>query len=226
MHTVNLISAAIANHEDRPTLPCKPIYGTCAITGIDGACVPREKLFGKSFTNSDLLAHPDSNMVSVDAYYALKFKWERKNSWFTDGNTFERLTRKDVRTKVFQDSMPPQWSAYATTSYKKHGALNTKINTAHQRIWLFEMRQVDCSDMAVVSEWWGILNVALQAGIWKSIMGSLECPPFVMSKIGLKNWLRFESWARPKYLSALYSFLRYLLPSKEELKHELSKPSL
>jgi len=179
MHPVNLISAAITEHEDRPELPAEP-----------------------------------------DAYYALKFKWERMNSWFCDGVTFERLTRQDVRAKVFQDAMPEQWSGYATTSYKKHGALNAKVNTGVQRIWLFETRLVDCTDMANVREWWEVLNTALRAGIGRSVLESLECPTFVMSKVGLTTWLEFEEWARPKYLSALYAFLCYLLPSQEELKHE------
>ena len=220
MHPVNLISAAITQHEDRPTLPCDTSEGVCAITGLRGACVPRKKLLGKSFTNGDLLIRPDSDMVSVDAYFAIKFKWERMNSWFTDGKTFQRLTRQDVRTKVFLPDMPEQWAAYATTSYKKHGALNAVINTGENRIWLFEMRRVDCSDMAHVMEWWDVLNTALRAGIGRSILESLVCQPFVIGKIGLSTWMEFEQWARPRYLSALYAFLCYLLPSQEELKNE------
>jgi len=161
-------------------------------------------------------------MVSIDAYYAMKFKWERMNSWFTDGVVFQRLTRQDVRTRVFQSDMPEQWSAYATTSYKKHGALNAVINTRGSRIWLFEMRRVDCSDMAHVTDWWQTLNIALRAGIGRSILESLVCPPFVMNKVGLHIWMEFQQWARDKYLSGLYAFLCYLLPSQEELKHEHS----
>jgi len=131
MHPVNLISTAITGHEDRPELPIDPSDGVCAITGASCPCIPRKKLLGKSFTNGDLLARPESDMVSTDAYYALKFKWERMNSWFCDGVTFERLTRQDVRAKVFQEAMPKRWSGYATTSYKKHGALNAKSTQAH-----------------------------------------------------------------------------------------------
>jgi hypothetical protein len=220
MHPINLISASIREHEDRPVLPCETIDGVCAITGATGLCVSRKKLLGKSFTNGDLLARPESDMVSVDAYYALKFKWERMNSWFTDGVMFERLTRQDVRTKVFQKAMPERWSAYATTSYKKHGALNARINTGSQRIWLFETRLVDCTDRDRVHEWWDVLNVALRAGIGRTVLESLDCPPFVIAKVGLSTWMEFEAWARQKYMSSLYSFLCYLLPSQEELKHE------
>jgi hypothetical protein len=220
MHPVKLIANSITQHPDRPELPCEPTPGVCAITGSEGLCVPRKKLLGKSFTNGDLLARPDSDMVSIDAYYALKFKWERMNSWFCDGATFERLTRQDVRRKVFQPEMPPQWAAYATTSYKKHGALNAHINTGAQRIWLFETRLVDCSDRERVDAWWQRLNQSLRAGIGRSVLESLDCPPYVIGKVGLSAWLEFEAWARDKYLSALYAFLCYLLPSQEELKHE------
>jgi hypothetical protein len=217
MYSVNLISSAIIGHEDRPELPCESVEGVCAFTGLRGQCVPRKKLLGKSFTNGDMLARPESDMVSVDAYYALKFKWERMNSWFTDGITFERLTRQDVRVKAFQAEMPEQWSGYATTSYKKHGALNTKVNTGEGRVWLFEMRLVDCTDMAKVNEWWSVLNTALRDGLGRSVLESVECPPSVMSKVGLKTWIEFESWARPKFLSSLYAFLCYLLPSQKEI---------
>jgi len=74
--------------------------------------------------------------------------------------------------------------------------------------------------MGRVREWWDVLNVALRAGIGRTVLESLDCPPFVMAKVGLPVWLEFEAWARPKYLSALYAFLCYLLPSQEELKHE------
>lgn len=219
MTPVNLIASAIQADPERPELPCEPRDGVCAVTGMAGACVPRKELFGKSFTNGDILARPDSDFVSVDAFLALKYKWERMSSWFCDGKTFQRLDRQGVRAKVFQPEMPEQWTAYATTSYKKHGALNAVVNTATRRVWLFEMRRVDLSDLTQVMEWWGVLNVALRAGIGRSVMETLDCPPFVIAKVGLQTWLTFEAWARPRYLSALYAFLCYLLPSQEELKH-------
>lgn len=220
MQAITLLATAITRQSDCPILPCLPREGICAITGLSGPCVPRQELLGKSFTNGDLLARPESGMVSVEAYYALKYKWERMNSWFTDGVVFERLMRQDVRTKVFQKNLPAQWSGYVTTSYKKHGSLNAKVNFGQQRIWLFEMRLVDCTHMGMVCEWWDILNVALRAGIGRSVMESLDCPSSVMSKVGLRKWRDFEAWACPKYLSGLYAFLCYLLPSQEELKHE------
>lgn len=220
MHPVHLISKALQDATEREPLPCEPQEGICALTGLVGACVPRKELFGKSFTNGDLFARPDSPLVSVEAFVALKYKWERMSSWFCDGVTFQRLDRQGVRQQALFADMPSQWTAYATTSYKKHGALNAAANAGSKRVWLFETRRVDLSDMAQVMEWWRVLNVALRAGIGRSVMGTLDCPPFVMAKVGLSTWMTFEAWARPRYLSALYAFLCYLLPSQEELKHE------
>lgn len=218
MHPCSLIAQSLK--DDKAELPCEPVKAVCAVTGMETMCIPRAELFGKSFTNGDLLENPASDWVSVDAYLALKYKWERMGSWFCDGEIFERLTRQGVREKVLQQDMPKQWAAYATTSYKKHGSLRARVNTSESRIWLFEMRLVNMTDFARAFDWWEILNDALRAGIWRSIIESLECPLFVIDKIGLKTWMEFEAWARPKYLSALYAFLCYLLPSQEELKLE------
>lgn len=219
MHVVNLIASSIKETE-KEQLPCEPQKGICAITGQETLCIPRKEVFGKNFTNGDLFSCPQSNMISVDAYHALKYKWERYSSWFCDGKTFYKLDRLGVREKVFEPNMPDVWAAYATTSYKKHGALNAKVNTNKNRVWLFEMRQVNLTNMEIVIDWWTNLNDFLRAGFGRSIIETLECPAFVMGKVGMKKWLEFEKWARPKYLSSLYAFLTYLLPSQEELKNE------
>lgn len=144
---------------------------------------------------------------------------ERMSSWFCDGETFTELNRIGVRHKVFQKETSKIWSAYATISYKKHGSLLATVNTGSQRFWLFEERIVNCSDMKQVNVWWEKLNTALYAGIGRMVLESLECPPYLMQKVGLLNWIDFEQWARPKYLSNLYAFLCYLLPSQEEMKN-------
>lgn len=215
-HPVSLISSAI----DHIDLPCEPIEGVCAVTGLFGLSIPRKELFGKSFTNIDLLARPDSDLVGVDAYQALKYKWERMSSFFCDGKTFVKLDRVGVRDMVFADQMPDRWIGYATTSYKKHGALRTPVNTINRRQWLFEMQVVDCTDMETVRQWWGEINRYLRLGIGRTVMESLNCPPYLMRKIGLQNWLALEIWATDKYQSPLYQFLCYLLPSQKELKNE------
>lgn len=217
MHAVNLISAAILTFEDCPALPCDPVDGLCAVTGKCGPCVPRKKLLGKSFTNGDILAAPESDMVSVDAYIALKYKWERMSSWACNGVTFARLKRAEIREHVLtEDAISCSCAYYATTSYKKHGALRAPVNPPGQRVWLFETRLVDCSDMPTVRDWWERLNAALNAGIGRTVIESLDCPAHIMRKATLPVWMDFEGWARPRHNSALYAFLSYLLPSKEE----------
>jgi hypothetical protein len=222
MHAVELIASAIKNDPECPEIHFEQKEGLCCATGRTGPTVPRSELFGKSFTNGDALAFPLSDRVSIAAYIALKFKWERMGSWMCDGETFLRLDRIGVRNVVLADEMPEKWAGYATISYKKHGALRAPVNTGRQRFWLFETRLVDCTRMEDVWEWWTILNLALHGGFGRRIIETLDCPTHVMKKCGLEKWMRFEKWARFRYHSALYTFLCYLLPSMEELKNEKS----
>lgn len=222
MHPVNLIACGLL-HDDPdypPTDDLNITTGVCAITGIEDQCVPRKKLLGKSFRDGDTLSAPDSDMVSLGAYVALKYKWERMSSWVCDG-VFKKLNRIEVRNAVLTGNHKTPWCGYATTSYKKHGSLRAPINYSQgQNKWLFESRVVDCSDSATMLDWWEILNVALRSGIGRSVMKSLDCPSSVMRKVGLQKWMVFEKWAKPKSNSAMYAFLVYLLPSQEELNNE------
>lgn len=241
MHPIHLIYSALkTSHKPLPPLPSSPVTAVCAVTGDEGWCVPRKAVLGSSFTNANLLAAPQSEFVSVAVLQVWEYGYktaedkqrekrpERMSSWFCDGATFEELDRQGVRAKVLQPEMPSIWTAYATTSYKKHGSLRARVNTDAQRVWLFEERLVDCSDMAKVQAWWGVLNTALRAGFGRTILETLDCPPYVMAKHGLAKWQAFEAWAHRKVNSALYAFLCYLLPSQEELKSEpfiLTPPS-
>lgn len=214
MHPIQLICSNLEATD------IETVDGVCCVTGVRGPCVKRKDLLGKSFTNIDMLKCPESELVSLDVYTVMKYRPTR-SSWFCDEREFKQLTRLTVREMVFQEEMPHVWAAYATTSFKKHGALKTKINSGKKRVWLFEERHVNCTDMEKVRSWFGIMDQALRSGISRSAIGSLECVPFVIEKVGLKIWLDFERWARPKYQSALYSFMAYLLPSQKELKNEL-----
>lgn len=222
MHPVNLIASGLPLEDpDYPCADLQPSDGICAITGLAGQCVPRKSLLGKSFCDGDTLAAPNSSMVSMDAYIALKYKWERMSSWMCGAGGFKKLNRVEVRDVVLSGGGSTPWCGYATTSYKKHGALRAPINySAGQNKWLFESRIVDCSDSAKMIEWWSVLNDAIRIGIGRSIMDSMDCPSIVMRKVGLQKWMEFEEWAKPKKSSALYAFLVYLLPSQEELKNE------
>jgi hypothetical protein len=220
MHPVQLIAQAIYSLEDCPALPVAIATGICAVTGDEGATIPRKELLGKSFTDGALLKAPQSDRVSVEAYTALAYKWERMSSWICDGHTFQRLDRQGVRAAVFGPAPSDPWTAYATTSYKKHGAMRARVNGPGQRVWLFESRLVDCSDSGQMQEVWQRLNAVLRQGFGRSVIESLNCPPWLIKKNGIKEWLAFDEWARPRYKSALYAFMCYLLPSQEELKSE------
>jgi hypothetical protein len=188
----------------------------CAITGESGDCVPRWTLLGKSFTGLDLLRAPQSGFVSLDAWITLSHKWERMSSWFCDGKSFVRLKRAGVRELVVAGKYPPMWAGYATTSYKKHGALLAPVNTGARAVWRFENLNADCSDHARLVEIWKKLNAALEGGIGRRNMETLEPDMYLLSRVDLKTWLDFRAWAIRLYGGGLYQFLCYLLPSKEE----------
>lgn len=218
MHTIDLIAKALSE-EESPS-PETDRMGICCVTGAEGPVVKRKDLIGSSFTDGALLARPDSKDAGVNAYRVLKYRPERTSSWWADGKEFKKLTRVEVRAAVFADPPDGPWAGYATTSYKKHGAMRAPVNGPGKAVWLFETRLVDCSDRGRMNEWWKVLNDALRGGIGRSIIETLDCPTFVMGKVGLSMWMDFERWARDKCKSALYAFLCYLLPSQEELKAE------
>lgn len=218
MHSVDLIAASLGKAAE--PLPCEPVEGVCCVTGDVTQCIPRKHLLGKSFTNGDLLASPASGLVGLAAYRAMGYPPERKSSWLCDGVTFRRLTRVEVRDLVIGGSYPDIWSGYATTSYKKHGALRTPVNSGGKRVWLFEMTLVDCTDHARLLSIWDRLNRELRSGFSRTVMETCEPNSYVLNEVGFARWQTFERWAKPIYHGGLYQFLCYLLPSQEELKDE------
>jgi hypothetical protein len=218
MHSVDLIAASLGKAAE--PLPCEPVEGVCCVTGDVTQCIPRKHLLGKSFTNGDLLASPASGLVGLAAYRAMGYPPERKSSWLCDGVTFRRLTRVEVRDLVIGGSYPDIWSGYATTSYKKHGALRTPVNSGGKRVWLFEMALVDCSNPVRLLSIWDRLNRELRSGFSRTVMETCEPNSYVLKEVGFARWQTFEQWAKPIYHGPLYQFLCYLLPSIEELKAE------
>lgn len=219
MHAVCLIAQSLPE-EEKPEITEESSLGICAVTGLESQTLSRKRLFGSSFTDGALLAAPTSDRVSVEAYIALKYKWERMSSWICDGQHFRRLNRVEVRDAVLGHPPKMPWAAYATTSYKKHGALRTPVNGLSQNRWIFENKEVDCSDLDKMMDWWARLNHALRLGLGRTILETLDCPAFMIRKVGLSEWMAFEKWAAPCKNTALYAFLCYLLPSQEELKNE------
>lgn len=221
MHAVDLIATGIPEDDpDRRPLPCEPVDATCAVTGAYAPCVPRKHVIKSAFTNHDLLRCPDSGYVSVHAYTALTYKWERMSSWIAVPGRFARLDRVGVRNAVLSPPGSVPWAAYATTSYKKHGALWAPVNGPGQCRWRFEGVTVDLSDRGAMHSTWTRLNGMLRAGFGREVLETLECPPYLLAKGDVRAWLEFRRWARPRYRGPLYQFLCYLLPSQEELRQE------
>lgn len=221
MHSVNLIAKAIKFLPDCSTMPKKTENGICCVTGQKSETIIRSELFGKSFTNIDVLKDPDSDRISIDAYLALSYKWERMSCWLCDGITFDRLIRTDFRELILNGvNNRDLWTSYITTSYKKHGSLHAPVNNKPFGIWRFENLTVDASDNIKVNYWYNILNDYLHLGFGRTVLESLDCSPFVMQKYGVDKWIKFQSWAKDKFQSPLYKLICYILPSQEEIKNE------
>ena len=220
MHAVDLIAASIPATERAP-LPCETREEVCCITGETALCIPRKTAIKDCFTNSDLLKSPESKWVSVDAFQALKYKWERMSSWICDGRSFTRLNRQGVRAAVFGDTPSTPWAAYATTSYKKHGSLWTPINSGARRVWRFEMKTVDLSDGSFRAIWETMLAWQ-KRGVSRNAMETMMPGCKDIQIMGYKTWMDFCEWAEPLAHNSTYLFMCYLLPSREELEHEFA----
>lgn len=223
MHPITMIAQSLKQDDpDYPVMPDYPVKKeVCCFTGETTDCIQRKNLIGKSFNNHDALLRPGSQWVSLEAWKAMKYKWERASSFWCDGNDFKRLDRVGVRNKFLNYDMPDLWIGYATTSYKKHGSFLVKPNMSKKsHVWSFEMKIVDASDRERTEDWWNMLNKYIRLGISRPVMETLAVNPAYIKLFGLDVWLEFESWAKDKYQSNLYAFLCYLLPSQEELKKE------
>jgi len=230
MYAVNLIAQAVG--ASAPALPCNPVEAVCAVTGIVCQCLPRKEVLGDSFTNLDCLRAPESKFVGVDVFIAWNYGYktaedkkrlkcpERMACWICDGKEFRELSRIETRGLILNGVPYKQWAAYITTSYKKHGSLWARVNSGPRGIWRFEMVDADCRNEKKIREYWSRMNDALNAGIGRSIIETLDIAPFVLGKVGVKSWAEYERWARPIYQSGLYQFIAYLLPSAEERKND------
>jgi hypothetical protein len=227
MNAIELIAQALPKVE----LPEEPQEGICCVTGTKTQTINKDWAIKDSFTNFDLLVAPSSDRISLPAWRVLTYtvvhpdptkkrdlRPLQSSSWMCDGKQLYLLDRKGVRVQVLNGVDEKQWCGYATTSYKKHGALRAPLNQKSKQIWLFETIFVDCSDRIKVKDTWSKLCEAQLAGISRPLIESLDIAPGYISKIGFKTWITFEHWARPRMWSPLYQFLTYLLPSQEELK--------
>ena len=207
----------LAQHLPPTDPPEPPSDGLCCLLGTYGPSIPREHAIKPSFTNLDFLRAPDSDRVSVRAWRVMTEPAQRQSSWVCDASGFRKIDRRAVRTLVTQEPPASPWVAYATTSYKKHGALRAPVNYGSSSRWLFELDIVDCTDRARVAQWWERLRSTRVAGIPRPVIETLDCSLWLMSKHAVL-WREFELWARPRKNSPLYRFLTYLLPSEEEIR--------
>ena len=226
MIAVDLLARSLP-YVDPPEIPER---GICCVSGEETDTINRKHAILVSFTSIDILRAPGSDRVGIAAWRVMTHTSANKDStkrdtrplqqshWICDGEKIEYLDRQGVRRYVIDGVPFGRWAGYATTSYKKHGSLLAPVNTGGRQSWLWEMRQVDCSDRGQVAETWRRLRNAQDAGIHRPIIESLDPSPGYIPKIGWSIWRDFESWARPRRLSSLYQFLTFLLPSKEELK--------
>lgn len=219
-----------------PADPDYPTYGgaikpgLCCVTGERSSeTIPRICAIKPSFTQIDLLRAPDSDRVSLDAFRALTYKWERQSSWIADRDRFIRFEKPSIpkiRTFVFGSACPKAWVGYANVTYHKHGILLARVNRANSltQIWAWENETVsfesDCARAMydVLREWQDRGIPAFSAS--NPPMLTLSPDDWLIAKIGVKAWTEFELWARPKYQSRLYRFMVYLLPSQKELLGE------
>lgn len=219
VHTVDLIANAI---KDEVEIPDNTEIGICCVTGTECQTIKKKDVVSALFSNNDILLAPDSNRIGIAATIAMRYGWERKSSWFVNENQFIRFEKKLFRDMLLNGVQNSRtWSIYITTSYKKHGALVTKVNNYKYGIWRFEMLDVDARDGLKNRFWYEkIADALINKKIGRSIIESLDCPAWLINKIGLKEWTDFYRWAKDKCMSPLYKLCCYLLPSQEDLKNE------
>lgn len=231
MIAIDLLAAALPHKEP----PEEPQRGICCVSGTETQTIARKHAILPSFTSHDVLRAPLSARIGISAWRVLTNTEPNKDAakrdsrplqqshWVCDGKKIEYLDRQAVRQKVLVGPDMDIWAGYVTTSYKKHGSLFAPVNSAGRQVWLWETRVVDCSDREQLAETWRRLRNAQDAGIHRPIIEALDISPGYISKVGWRVWHDFEKWARPRWLSPLYQFLTYLLPSKEELKMLLAE---
>lgn len=229
MHTCQLIAAAIQEYE-RPQLPCKPVEEVCAVTGVRGPCLPRNKVISDANCDGFLFANQTSSFVHVDVFTAWNFgetkegnkrqtNPERQSCWYCNEHEFRKVNKVAMRPIVLEGSRFSPWAMWVTTSYKKHGSIRSPLNIGRFGRVGFDEVVVDCSNNAEVVSTWTRLRDAQSAGIPRPLIEHLDISPGYIKKLGWRVWRDFEVWARPRVHSSLYQFMTYLLPSKEELKN-------
>jgi len=230
MHTVDLLAQAIPITNREPP-PIEPQFGMCCITGRAGDTIPRSRLLSSNFSDTSLLAAPDSDRVGLNAWYAWQYgeygtneddtpkkrkkKPEMMACWWCDGEQFIEVGKPKIRDLVLNGTTAKHWAGWVTTTYKKHGSLRSPVNGRPYGVWGFNDLLVN-ANIDTVTEYWRIMREVQDAGVWRTAIKTLDAPVGMIYKIGAV-WQPFYRWARAHYQSPLYQFMEYLLPSQEEL---------
>jgi hypothetical protein len=129
--TSSLVCAARGLDPERGGVP-----GTCCICQIpsaDGFPVKLPATF-QSWAHFQECPCAEQNVCACCRHVLTERKY-RNSSWLAVPGEFRWLDRPGVRGVL--NSLPnPPWALYATRSYKKHGWLQTHVNTSSRRFFL------------------------------------------------------------------------------------------
>lgn len=223
MHPTDLI----AMHVEMDTPETK--HEICALTGVQCECVPLKSIISSSFTDGRLFAYPSSNWLGVNVYKAWKFEIrhpdkkrgfapERNSCWVVNKTGWQyKLVKREIRDIALNGYDPP-WSCWVTTGYKKHGSLRAVVNNSRFGAIALNESLADCSDVGKTKILYDTMHDMQISGFGRKILETLDCPPGYLKKYGFEKWNKYREWAKPFYQSALYQFVCYILPTKEEME--------
>ena len=216
IHAADLISTALSHSGQAVEAPDKTTEGVCCVTGNERRCIDRKKLIGPSFTTQGLFKAPDSPLVSVAVWHAFKHRPQRAGHWVCNGDVFMPLPRDQAREAVLRGpSLPPPWSGYITSSFKKHGCLVSPVNHGKARWWAFETGVVNCSDEEAVNRLYGEMCAFLVAGVARQDLANARLENTTRASARVVS--QFEQWSSERRGSALHRLIAYLLPGRDAL---------
>lgn len=148
--------------------------------------------------------------------HMLKERKYRSSSWLVQNGSFTFVKAVGVRA-VLDDIPEPPWALYATQSYKKHGWLNTEVNTSRETFYLsidatkYLVRRDELTDMIAK-----IRQIAEIVGRWAWIQGDVRLE--AESELALHDY-ELYSWWKANGRNALVLFLvAVMVPTKKELQ--------
>lgn len=148
--------------------------------------------------------------------HMLKERKYRSSSWLISSGSFEFVKVIGVRA-VLDDIPEPPWAMYATQTYKKHGWLNTEVNTSRETFYLaiddtkYLVRRGELAETVA-----RIRQVAAIVGRWAWIQGDVRLE--TETELALHDH-ELYAWWKASGRNALVLFLvAVMVPTKKELK--------